>query len=307
MKAILIGAVESTRIALECLVRAPGWDLSAVLTLPPSLDDRHSDFVDLSAHAQQAGARLLHVANMNSEEGLNIISELAPDYVFVIGWSQICGPDFMARSNGRVVGYHPAALPRLRGRGVIPWTILLDEPITASTLFRIDAGVDSGPILAQRFFHVAPGETAASLYAKHMAALEAIMPSMLEGLAHGTAEETVQDDRYATWATRRRPEDGVLDWTAPAATVWRVIRACGDPYPGAWTWLAGDKVVIDAAELVPLSRYSAAISGQVIERTPDSFTVKCGDEAGVRVTRWKRSKPGPPPMHCVLGRSGALI
>jgi len=302
MKAILIGAVESTRIALDCLARTPGWDLSAVFTLPPSLDNRHSDFVNLSGHAEQANARLLHVANMNAEEWLDLVSELAPDYVFVIGWSQICGPDFMARANGRVIGYHPAPLPRLRGRGVIPWTILLDEPITASTLFRIDEGVDSGPIVAQRFFHVAPDETAASLYAKHMAALEAMMPPLLERLAWGTATETVQDARYATWAARRRPEDGCLDWSTPAMTVWRIIRACGEPYPGAWTQLAGDKLIIDAAEPVSLSRYGASIPGQVIERTPYSFTVKCGDAAGVRVSRWRRTEPGPPPMHCVLGR-----
>ena len=74
-----------------------------------------------------------------------------------------------------MVGYHPAPLPRLRGRAVIPWTILLDEKITASSLFWIDEGVDSGPLLAQRFFHIAPDETAATLYARHMTALDAML------------------------------------------------------------------------------------------------------------------------------------
>src|SRR3546814_18147932 len=81
-----------------------------------------------------------------------------------MGGSQICKPAFRQAAGGQGIGYHPAPLPRLRGRAVIPWTILLDEKITASTLFWIDDGVDSGPILAQRSFHIAPDEKAAILY-----------------------------------------------------------------------------------------------------------------------------------------------
>lgn len=306
MKAILIGAVESTRIALECLAQAPEWDLSAVLTLPPALDSRHSDFVDLKPDAGRAGADLVHVSNINSDEALASISALAPDYIFVIGWSQLCGPNFMNSARLGVIGYHPAPLPRLRGRGVIPWTILLEEPITASTLFRIDEGTDSGPILAQRFFHVAPDETAASLYANHMAALQSMMPAMLHELAQGIAVETAQDERHASFAARRRPEDGRIDWSKPANDVWRVVRACGDPYPGAWTTLGGDKVVIAAAHPMPLLQHRAAIQGQIIARSSDSFTVKCGDDAGLCVSQWRRTKEGRPPLHAVLGRGDAM-
>src|SRR3546814_17829006 len=78
-----------------------------------------------------------------------------------MGWSQICGPAFRALFPDRAIGYHPAALPRLRGRAAIPWTILQQEPITAGTLFWIDAGTDTGDIADQQFFHVAPDETAA--------------------------------------------------------------------------------------------------------------------------------------------------
>src|SRR3546814_5174240 len=84
----------------------------------------------------------------------------------------------------------PAPLPRLRGRGVIPWTILANEPITAGTLFWIDDGADSGPILEQAFFHVAPDETAASLYARHMRALGEMMPRALAARSEEHTSET---------------------------------------------------------------------------------------------------------------------
>jgi methionyl-tRNA formyltransferase len=300
MRAVLIGAVESTRIAARCLADAPGWELAAVVTLPPALASRHSDFVDLSADLAP-GCQLIQSANGNSDDVLSAIEKLAPDYLFVIGWSQLCGERMMAITPGRVVGYHPAPLPRLRGRGVIPWTILLGEPITAGTLFLIDAGTDSGPILVQRFFHVAPDETAASLYAQHMAALAGMMPDLLAALLVGTAVPHVQDVRHATWASRRRPEDGEIDWMAGASDTWRLIRACGDPYPGARTTYRDECLVMLSAEPVTLAGHAAALAGQVIERDADSFTVRCGDGGGLRVRDWQWALAGPPPIHARLG------
>jgi methionyl-tRNA formyltransferase len=300
MRAVLIGAVESTRTAARCLAAAEGWELAAIVTLPLSLASRHSDFVDLSADVPP-GCHMIQTANANSDDVLAEIAELAPDYLFVIGWSQLCGERLMATAPGRVVGYHPAPLPRLRGRGVIPWTILLEEPITAGTLFLIDAGTDSGPILAQQFFHVAHDETAASLYAQHIAALGGMLPRVLAALLDGTSRPQVQDDRHATWAARRRPEDGEIDWTASARDAWRLVRACGEPYPGARTSYRGEILVLLQAEPMTLTHHRAALPGQVVERDAQSFTVCCEAGTGLRVTGWRWDRPGPPPIHARLG------
>jgi len=305
MKAILVGAVESTKIALKCLAASPNWDLAAVFTLPPDLSGRHSDFVDLAQDAERAGTRIVRTANINSDAALQAIREMEPDYIFVIGWSQICGEQFRATATKGVVGYHPAPLPRLRGRAVIPWTILLDEPISASSLFLIDEGVDSGPILGQRYFHLAPDETAATLYAKHMARLEEMLPLVLEDIASGSPKLSIQDERYATYAARRRPGDGIIDWGQPAAAVWRCVRACGDPYPGAWTIFGNDRIVIKAAVPVPLSHHAAALPGQIVERSDAGFTVKCGDDHGLLVSQWQTTREKSLPNHAILGQPKA--
>ncbi len=301
MRAVLIGAVESTRIALRCLADASDWELVCVVTLPLALAERHSDFIDLAPEAEATGCELLRVANANADDALAAIAQLAPDYLFVIGWSQLCGERLRSLVDNRVVGYHPAPLPRLRGRGVIPWTILMDEPITASTMFLIDEGTDSGAILAQRFFHVAPDETAATLYANHMHTLEAMMPGLLADIASGKAEPQEQDPRYATWAARRRPDDGEIDWNGAAFSAWRMVRACGDPYPGAFTTLGDKRIVIAAAEPVPLAHHRAALVGQVVHRTCKDFTVRCGDGHGLRVSKWRWDRPEPPPLHARMG------
>lgn len=302
MRALLIGAVEGTRVALDAIASEPGWTLAGVATLPIELAARHSDFVDLGPAAAAANAEVFRVASGNSPDFVAWAGKLAPDFTFVIGWSQLCGSELRATLQDRLIGYHTAALPRLRGRATIPWTILLDEKITGSTLFRIDAGVDSGAIVAQRFFHVAPDETASSLYAKHMDALGAMLRELLPSLAAGTVEEKIQDDRLATWAARRRPNDGWIDWKNCATDIDRLIRAIGRPYPGAMTVGPNEKTLtIWRAEIAGEASRHHALPGQIVDRDAHSFVVKCGAGSALRVL--EHSGGTIPPLHSRLGHA----
>lgn len=306
MRAILIGAVESSRIALERITAADGWTCPLVLTLPVESSGRHSDFVDLEPEAAKGGAELLRIRNANDGDARAAIERLAPDAVFVVGWSQICGPEFRNACGQQVIGYHPAPLPRLRGRGVIPWTILNREPISGGTLFWIDEGVDSGPILAQRFFHVAPEETAGTLYAKHMAALSDMMDEALGAIASGTAPRLEQDERYATWAARRTPADGLVDWSCPAEEIALLIRAVGRPYPGAQTFDGPHRLVLWAGKPIAGGCRHSAVAGQVVRRGQGSFAVMCGDGGLLQIEEWDHPEDRAPAMHARLMTTPAV-
>lgn len=298
-RALLIGAVETTRIAFDALTRHADWTVGAVVTLAPEHSARHSDFVDIGHAARDQGCPVIAVDNINRDDALDAMSGIDPDYVFVMGWSQICGPRFLHLFADRVIGYHPAALPRLRGRAAIPWTILQREPITAGTLFWIDPGTDTGAILDQQFFHVTPLETAASLYAKHMEALAAMLDRTLGDLARGKVRRSVQDEACATWAARRTPMDGMIDWHLPAPDITRLVRATGRPYPGAFTRLNGVQLHIWAASSDSAERHLAR-PGQVVARSADSFTVMCGGHTALVATEWSGPEK-PPRLHVTLG------
>lgn len=303
MRAVLIGAVESTRIALKVLAEAPEWELAAVVTLPPDLAARHSDFVDLGDETLAAGAKLIHAADGNAPDVLAQIRDARPDVMFVIGWSQLCKAEMLGIAAGGAIGYHPAPLPHLRGRAVIPWTILLDQKVTAGSLFWIDEGVDSGPLAAQHYFHLAAGETAQSLYDRHMVALEAMLRDVAPKIARGTAPRIVQDDRYASYTAKRTARDGLIDWGRPAREIERLIRAVGRPYPGAFTSAGGEKLVIWAAEYWPDAFRHHAAAGQVIALEGRNFAVRCGDGLGLLVTDWERESGKLPRLHANLGES----
>jgi methionyl-tRNA formyltransferase len=305
VRAILVGAVESTRVALEAFRRSGDCDLSLVLSLLPEKASRHSDFVDLSPDTTNAGIPLVTVNNINEPASIELIGQAEADYMFVIGWSQICGPEVMGSMPDRIIGYHPAPLPRMRGRAAIPWTILQEEPITAGTLFWIEDGVDSGPILDQEFFHVANDETAASLYDRHMEALAAMIARTLERMARGQVRRDPQDDRYASWAAKRTAEDGKIDWNRPAAEIDRLVRAVGRPYPGAFTEFNGERLVIRSSRPVSVGARHAALPGQIVENgnTSGNFVVNCGGDSALEVLEWECQGDSAPRLHAKLGRT----
>ena len=298
MRVVLVGAVESTRVALEAMRDGP-CEVALVVTLDPALSQRHSDFVDLAPAAREAGAQLLAIRKTNDAETIAAIRAAEPDCVFVIGWSQICGPEFLSIAKGRTFGYHPAPLPRMRGRAVIPWTILNDEKISGSSLFWMDEGVDTGELIGQRFFHVAPRETAASLYAKHMDALADIVGQAIRDLATGEAPIIPQDEACATYCARRRPADGAIDWHQPAAEIDRLVRAVGRPYPGAYAWL-GDKRITIWSTSLPSDNPHHASPGQVVGIEGERLIVQTGSGL-LAIEEWNSEDGTRVIMHAALG------
>ncbi|MCT7376929.1 methionyl-tRNA formyltransferase [Chelativorans salis] len=301
MKTAFIGAVEGSAIALEALVRA-GLTPRLVVTLPPDAAHRHSDYVDLAPLANEFGSTLLYTTDVNTPPVLEVLRTLETDLALVIGWSQICGPAFRSSARIGAVGFHPAPLPRMRGRAVIPWTILLGETTTAASLFWLDEGVDSGPLLLQETIDVVQDETARTLYLKQTGALARMLPKAMELVRSGNAPRIEQDHARATYCAKRTSEDGLIDWRQPAQAALRLIRAVGDPYPGAFTAYKAHKLIVDAAEPFADSHRFIGLPGQVVSDTQRGFVVRCGDGDCLHITSWRLDgEARKPRLHSKLG------
>lgn len=299
MRIAFIGAVEGSLVAFNALVAA-GMTPMLLVTLPPQVAHRHSDFVDLATPARAAGASVHLTTNVNAADTIAALEAAAPDLTMVVGWSQICHGAFRAVARIGTLGYHPAPLPRFRGRAVIPWTILAGEEMSGSTVFWLDEGVDSGPIVAQRLFPVGPEETARSLYEKHKQVLAELVPEAVMRIAGGDIAGAPQDHGLASYCARRTAEDGLIDWRAPSGDVLRFVRAVGDPYPGAFTFANGERLVIDAARaFAPKGRY-IGMTGQVQSHTDAGFTVLCGDGGTIEATAWRTQSGRAPGIHAKL-------
>lgn len=299
-RVVLIGAVDSTRVAFEALVAAK-FALDLVITLPVERSAMHSDFVDLAPLAQRHGIELIATANANGDAVVDRVRALRPDFIFVIGWSRLVGEALCACATKGVLGYHPAPLPQGRGRSALAWTILLGMEKTGGTLFWIDDGVDSGPIAAQAVFDLPARIDLPTLINLHARALRPMIDGLLEKLADGNIPADIQDVGKATWFAARRPEDGMIDWSADAGTVDRLVRAVTRPYPGAFTSYAGHRMMVWRGAPVDVPGWHAQI-GQVFKIEAGALFVRCGGESCYRIDEYEMLGPDGEPMPALKGQ-----
>ncbi len=183
---------------------------------------------------------------------------------------------FIAIAREGVFGMHPTLLPRHRGRAPIPWAILTGLARTGVTLFEIvDATADSGSIVGQVVVDIAPDETATTLFARLADAHVELTREFLPQLLARTAPRVPQDpSRASTWQ-RRTPADGIIDWETRAPYLSDWVRAQTRPYPGAFTYIGDEKVIVWAARAVVLVQ--GAAPGTIVELGAEGPVVACGE------------------------------
>ena len=262
----------------DCLAAAAdaGAEVAAVVTLPGPIDPNRSGQCSFDEIASQLGARLIETADVNAPDTIAAIREADPDLIFVVGWSQLVMDEFIGLPRHGVFGMHPTLLPRHRGRAAIPWAILSGLAKTGVTLFQIaDGTADSGPIIGQVELPIAPDETATTLYEKVTAAHLELVRECVPKLLDGTAERTPQDTRRASAWPKRTPADGIIDWETRAPYLYDWVRAQTRPYPGAFTYLGDEKLVVWRARPVELDEDAPA--GTVVARDGEEAVVACGE------------------------------
>ncbi len=267
-------------VGRDCLLAAAevGAEVVGVVTLPGPVRPEVSGMCAFDDMAAKHGARLIASEDVNAAGTVDAVAALRPELIFVVGWSQLVRDPFIATAARGVYGMHPTLLPRHRGRAPIPWAIIHGLATTGVTLFQItDPTADSGPIVGQVEVPIAADETATTLYERvneaHLELVRRFVPALLAG----TAPHVAQDRRRASAWPRRTPADGIIDWTtrAPFLDAW--VRAQTRPYPGAFTWLGDERVVIWRGR--PLPEPGAEPAGTVVGHADGGVVVRCGEGA----------------------------
>ena len=275
MRLVFVGAVEGSYRALEALLEAEA-EVVKIFTLDLKYSGRHSDFADLRPLAARFRVPLSGINNINQAEVVEDIKACNPDYILVIGWSQILKKPLLGIPDQGVIGFHPALLPKNRGRAALPWLILQGEQEGGATLFYVDEGMDTGDIICQHRFEVAQNETARTLYNKVVGALVTMIEEITPGLRSGLLPHIPQDHSKATYTAKRTWKDGLIDWRQSACQIWTLIRAVSEPYPGAFTFYKGQRLTILEADLIEKANY-VGIPGQVLRHENGGVLVQCSD------------------------------
>lgn len=277
MKIVFIGCVEFSYCALECLLAVNGVEIAGIITREESVIN--ADFRSLKVIAEQRQIPYLIVNGNEQEKILGWISKVGPDVIYCFGWSYLLSKEILCSVPLGVIGYHPAALPKNRGRHPIIWALALGLKETASTFFFMDEGADSGDIINQRAIIINEYDDAAMLYKKVTSAALEQIPQFTLQLMSGKYERIKQDHDKANYWRKRNRNDGCIDWRMTAASIYNLVRALGKPYVGAHCLYKDKEVKIWKAELANIEGNFANIEpGKVIKCDGNLIYVKCGED-----------------------------
>jgi methionyl-tRNA formyltransferase len=247
------GFVTCVQLGYACMeeIYRVGGRLDLIITLHDHLARKKSGRIYVDDFCAQHGIDVVKVRHVNDPESIAAIRSHDIDWLFIIGWSQIAGPQVLAAPNRGCLGMHPTLLPTGRGRAAIPWAILKGLDATGVTMFKLDEGVDTGPIVAQEALPLAPDETATTLYRRVADAHQTLIARTWHDLASDTVVLREQDASQATEWPGRKPEDGVILPDMDCQTVDRLVRAVTHPYPGAFIDYEGVRYTIWSGRCYP--------------------------------------------------------
>jgi methionyl-tRNA formyltransferase len=238
--------------ALRRLAGHPAIELVGIVTAPPRPVGRKQVLTPtpIGALAAELGlGPVLTPVRLRAPESIEAIVALAPGLAVLADYGQIVPPAILELPHG-ALNLHPSALPRWRGATPIPATILAGDPVTAVSLMRMDAGIDTGPVIARVDVPLTGGERAPDLEL-HLAQIagELLDRSLVPWLrGELTAQPQPAEGVELTRPLRR--EDGRLDPLRPAAALERQVRAYL-PWPGTFLEVDGERLVVAAATVAP--------------------------------------------------------
>lgn len=267
-------------VAERCLMAllAAGHAVTGLVTTRPAREPALLERLlprGLDGIARRHGIPVLRPASLRTEAFRAWLAERRPDLLVVSIYDRILPAEVLAQAPSGGINVHPSLLPRWRGPSPVARAILSGEAETGLSLHRMDAGVDTGPLLVQRRVPILPTDTQLTLFARMAEAAPAALLEAVAGLESG-ALQAVPQTGEASAAPRIAFEEGHLDWRAPTDRLLRAIRAC-HPLPGAFV-LQGDRVTV-VLEATPQAGRPGALPGQVLSVSAKGVVVQAGDGA----------------------------
>ena len=213
-----------------------GFSVTAVVTQPDRPKGRGLERAasPVKQAALELGLLVEQPEKLRGEAGRALLTKYQPEAVVIVGYGQLIPADLLDLPRHGWINLHASLLPKYRGAAPVQWALMRGESVTGVTTMRIDAGLDTGPILLQAEEPIREEDTAPALAARLAERGAPLMVETLRGLADGSLVPRPQDHSQASKAPLLKKDDGRIDWLLPAREIYNRIRGLA-PWPGAFT------------------------------------------------------------------------
>jgi methionyl-tRNA formyltransferase len=275
MRIVFAGTPEFAAEHLKALIDSP-YEVVAVYTQPDRPAGRGQKLMPSAVKqlAEDNGIQVLQPPTLRNAEAQAELAALKPDLMVVVAYGLILPQAVLDLPRLGCINSHASLLPRWRGAAPIQRAVEAGDSESGVTVMRMEAGLDTGPMLLKVTTPISASDTGGSL---HDRLAEMGPPAVLQavaGLADGTLQGEVQDDSLATYAHKLNKDEARLDWNRPAVELERLIRAF-NPWPICHSTLHGEAVKVLAASLSTAS----GAPGTVLDASKDGLIVACGEQA----------------------------
>jgi len=254
MRVLFAGTPEVAVPSLRAVAESD-HDLIAVLTRPPAPVGRRRRLTPSPVHqeADRLGLPVVTSNRPHDPDTLDQLRELAPEGVAVVAYGGLIRSPALELPPHGWFNLHFSLLPAWRGAAPVQHALMAGEDITGASVFQIEQGLDTGPVLGTLTETIRPRDTSGDLLARLATAGAPLLVATLDGVAGGRLEAVPQPAEGITYAPKLDQSAAQVNWSHPAPVVDRRIRGC-TPAPGGWTTREGQRFKIGPVQPLPGAR-----------------------------------------------------
>jgi methionyl-tRNA formyltransferase len=280
LKLIFMGTPELSCASLESLLEAPGFRVQGVVTQPDRRRGR-----ELKLHpspvkqlAARRGLPVLQPERARDEAFVAELRRLGPDLIAVTAFGQLLPQTMLDLPRYGCLNVHTSLLPKYRGAAPIQWALLKGEAQTGVTIMKMDAGLDTGPILARQATPIGPEDDSQTLHDRLGVMGAGLLVRTIRDYVAGSITPTPQPETGSSCAPKIKKLDGRIAWTDPAPAIWNRVRAL-IPWPGAFTFLPSrpQPLLLKVWQAQVLE--ASGPPGQVLQAGKTGLVIACGQQA----------------------------
>jgi methionyl-tRNA formyltransferase len=268
---VFMGTPQIAADTLDYLLTHQADQVTGVVTQPdrPAGRGQHSKPSPVRKLAEARGIPVIAPEKIRTAEFAETLRAWRPEIIVVVAYGRILPKAILELAPQGCINVHYSLLPKYRGAAPAAWTIINGDREGGVTTMKLVERMDAGAIYLQEALALSAHETIGSLQAKLTPIGARLLVETLRGLKAGTLAAREQDERLATPAPMLKKEDGLVDWTKPAAEIERRVRGF-DPWPGSFTYVGGRLLKIHRASVVA---NSSGNPGEVARADPAGFWV----------------------------------
>ena len=277
MKLVFMGTPEFAVPTLEKLFNEKTYNIELVITQVDKRKGRGKamQFPPIKEKAIELGLDVYQPENVNSEESINKLKSIDPDFIIVAAFGQILRKEVLSIPKYGCINVHASLLPKYRGAAPINWALIQGERLTGITIMDMDVGLDTGDMLKKISVDIDPGDDYPSLHDKLSKAGGEIIVETLGEIVDGSINRIVQDDKLSNYAPMIFKDTGIIDWNDSAEDIVNKVRGL-KPWPTAYTNYKDTAMKIHQAQVI--DEETRGEPGEIIRVCDEGIFISTGNK-----------------------------